>query len=393
MTPPIYLDHHATTPCDPRVVEAMLPYFTESFGNPSSTIHSLGRKAQAAVEEAREQVAALINAHPKEILFTSGATESNNLAILGLGRGYSGSKRRIVTTAIEHKAVLAPLQVLAQAGFEVVSLPVTHEGRVNWQQLEAAITDDTLLVSVQAANNEIGTLQPLAEIGALARTHGAFFHTDAAQAVGKIPVDVEQWDVDLLSLSAHKLYGPKGVGALYVRGGAQAAPLTPLVLGGGQEAGLRSGTYNVPGIVGLGVACSLCQASLEQEQLRLAALRDRFEGLLMAGIEGFSRNGDLTQRLPYNSSFTIPGVDSETLLVNLPDLLLSTGSACNSGAIEPSPVLLALGMTRQDAYCSLRVGLGRWTTETEIEQAATQIGEAVRRIRALTSAPPALSAS
>ena len=364
----IYLDHHATTPCDPKVLEAMLPFFTELHANPSSP-HSAGVRAKAAVEHAREQVASLIGAYPAEIVFTSGATESDNLAILGVAQalGSRTGRRRLVTTRLEHKAVLEPFGRLEQEGFDVQYLPVHASGRVMLEAAAEMITEETLLVSVQAANNEIGTIQPLAELAALAREQGTIFHCDAAQAVGKIPLDVDALDIDLLSLSAHKLYGPKGVGALYIRGGVRSLPLSPLWVGGGQEQGLRSGTLNVPGIVGLGAACALCKEELLGESTRLAGLRDGFEAALIERIPGLQRNGDLDNRLPFNSSLTFPKVDAETLLVNVPELVLSTGSACTSGALEPSYVLGAIGLSREAAYRTLRVGIGRSTTQSELD--------------------------
>ena len=366
----IYLDHHATTPCDPRVVEAMLPFFTELHANPSSA-HPAGVRAKAAVEHAREQVASLIGAYPAEIVFTSGATESDNLAILGVAQalGSRTGRWRLITTRLEHKAVLEPFRRLEQEGFDVQYLPVHASGRVMLEAAAETITEETLLVSVQAANNEIGTIQPIAELAALARERGAIFHCDAAQAVGKIPLDVDALDVDLLSLSAHKLYGPKGVGALYIRGGVRSLPLSPLWVGGGQEHGLRSGTLNVPGIVGLGAACALCEEEMLEESLHLTGLRDGLEAALMERIPGLRRNGDLNNRLPFSSSLTFPEVDAETLLVNVPELVLSTGSACTSGALEPSYVLEAIGLSREAAYRTLRVGLGRSTNQTELDTA------------------------
>lgn len=376
----IYLDYHATTPCDPRVVEAMLPYFTEQFANPSSATHRPGRTAAKAVEQARRQVAELIGAEPMEIIFTSGATESNNLAILGLARHPNNKQRKIVTTAIEHKAVLSPGKHLEKLGFDLVVLPVDAVGRVDQAAAREAIDENTLIVSIQAANNEIGTIQDIPFFAQLAHEHGAYFHTDAAQAVGKIPVDVAQWEVDLLSISAHKLYGPKGVGALFVRGGPYALPLEPLVYGGGQESDVRPGTMNVPGIVGLGAACALCQAEMTEESPRVTALRDQFEALLLAQIPNLHRNGDLEHRLPGNCSLTFPGVDAEALIANLPELSLSAGSACTSGTPAPSHVLLAIGLSRQEAQQTVRVGLGRYTTEEEITMTSQLIGKAVKRI-------------
>ena len=300
----IYLDNHATTPCDPVVVDTMLPYFMKMFGNPSSSLHPMGRKAAEAVKNAKTQVAGLIGSSPAEIIFTSGATESNNLAILGLVRGLAShtNRKRIITTKLEHKAVLEPCQELAKQGYELVYLPVDECGRVDLEVAETLITEDTLIVSVQAASNEIGTIQPISALAELVHNKGAIFHTDAAQAVGKIPVDVSEWNVDLLSISAHKLYGPKGVGALYIQGGTKGLPIQPLWLGGGQEAGIRSGTVNVPGAVGLGKACELCEQLLPEEQQRIQVLRDQLEQDIFKAVPDVRRNGDLANRLPNNSS-------------------------------------------------------------------------------------------
>lgn len=374
----IYFDYHATTPCDPRVVEAMLPYFTQEFGNPSSGLHRLGRRAARAVDTAREQVAALIGATPDEIVFTSGATESNNLVIHGLAH-QRAERRRIVTTAIEHKAVREPCRALEAQGFDVVVLPVGRDGTVDLQAAEEAISHDTLLVSVQLANNEIGTIQPLRAIAELAEKRGALVHTDAAQAVGKIPVDIDALGVDFLSISGHKLYGPKGIGALFVKSGLRRR-LVPLVQGGGQEADLRPGTLNVPGIVGLGEACAVCANEMHDEAMRVASLRDRLETHLTTAIPGLQINGNFANRLPGNSSLTFPAVEADALIANLPGLALSTGSACTSGAIEPSHVLTAIGLSREAADATVRIGLGRFTTSEEIAAAARMIPEAWMRL-------------
>ena len=381
----IYLDHHATTPCDPRVLKAMLPYFTDVYANPSSA-HPSGVRAKTAVESARKQVAGLIGAYPAEVVFTSGATESDNLAILGVAQalGSRTGRRRLITTRLEHKAVLEPFQRLEREGFDVQYLPVHASGRVMLEAAAEIITEETFLVSVQTANNEIGTIQPVAELAALAREQGAILHCDAAQAVGKIPLDVDALDVDLLSLSAHKLYGPKGVGALYIRGGVRSLPLSPLWVGGGQEQGLRSGTLNVPGIVGLGAACALCEEELLGESTRLAGLRDGFEAALIERVPGLQRNGDLDNRLPFNSSLTFPKVDAETLLINVPELVLSTGSACTSGALEPSYVLEAIGLSREAAYRTLRVGFGRSTTQSQLDMAVQLFAKAYESLVSVT---------
>lgn len=381
----IYLDYHATTPCDPRVVQVMLPYFSEVFDNPSSTMHAAGQQAAAAVERAREQVAALIGARRGEFVFTSGATESNNLAIAGIARAAGSKRRRIVMTAIEHKSVLVLGLELSRQGFDVIVLPVDGEGRVSIEAAREAINNDTLLVSVQAASNEVGTIQRIAEIAELAHERGALMHTDAAQAVGKISVNIEKWGVDFLSLSAHKLYGPKGVGALYVKGGPRRQPIAPLVYGGGQEWELRSGTLNVPGIVGLGEATRLCQESFVAECHQVAGLRDQLEQKLFRAILGLKLNGALNNRLPNNSSLTFPGVDAEALIANLPGLVLSTGSACTSGAPEPSHVLVALGLSRDEAYSTLRVGLGRFTTQADVDCASEAIVGAYKRLMDLAA--------
>lgn len=370
-TTPIYLDYHATTPCDPRVVTMMLPYFTDGFGNPSSTTHRVGQRAAQAIEAARAQVAELLGAFANEIFFTSGATESNNLAIFGLAHGQPApDRRRIVTTQIEHKAILAPYKELQKQGYEVVYLPVDETGLVDLAAARQLINAQTLLVSVHAANNEIGTLQPIAALAEIAHEQGAWMHTDAAQAVGKIPIDVAAWGVDLLSLSGHKLYGPKGIGALFVSGGINGVPLKPLLFGGGQEKELRPGTQNVPAIVGLGEACAICHSDLENESVRIAQLRDLLEQSLTTQIPQLQRHGSLAQRLPGNSSLTFPGVDAEALMTHCPELALSTGSACTSGALEPSHVLTAIGLSRELAYSTIRFGLGRFTTADEINSTA-----------------------
>ncbi len=377
----IYLDYHATTPCDPRVIAAMLPYFGQHFANPASVDHVAGRSAAAAVAAARAQIANLINARPREIIFTSGATESNNLAILGVADGLVENSRRIVTTATEHKAVLEPCARLAQNGFDVVILPVDERGVVSLDAARTAINDDTCLVSIHAANNEVGTLQPIAEIAEIAHRHGALMHTDAAQAVGKVPVNVDVWDVDLLSLSGHKLYGPKGVGALYIRDGARNHRVMPRTFGGGQEWEIRPGTLNVPGIVGLGAACEIAAVERASEALRIAALRDLLEDLLRERVCELRINGNRDGRLPGNSSIVFSEVDAHTLLANLPGLALSTGSACTSGAIEPSHVLQAMGLSRDAAGATVRFGLGRYTTDEDVRSAVSQITSSLMAIR------------
>jgi len=378
----IYLDNHATTPCDARVVEVILPFFSETFGNPSSTIHAEGRKAADAIEIARSQVAKLINARPKEIVFTSGATESNNIALQGLIHHSKGERKKIVTTKIEHKTIINQCKALERLGYEIKFLPVNKFGEIIFDQAEKLIDENILVVSVQTASNEIGTIQHIKSLAKIAHNNGAYFHTDAAQAVGKISVDVQNWDVDLLSISAHKFYGPKGVGALYIKGGAHSIPLSPLVYGGEQEFNLRSGTLNVPGIVGIGKACELCTRELEKDYHHLSSLRDYLEKELIDQVE-IRVNGSLNNRLPNNSSLTFPGLDTEALIVNMPDLAISTGSACSSGALEPSHVLQAIGMSREEADSTLRIGLGRFNTLSQINQSIEIIIAAVQMIKGI----------
>ena len=377
---PIYLDYHATTPVDPRVLEAMLPFFTETFGNPASRNHKFGWAAATAVENARKQVAKLINASVKEIVFTSSASESNNLAIKGLAH-CRGDRDHIVTMATEHKAVLNSAQRLAQEGFRVTYARVRPDGLVDLEDLKQAITDRTLLVSIMAANNEIGVLQPLEEIGRLCHERGVLLHTDAAQATGKIPLDVEAMQIDLLSIAGHKMYAPKGVGALYVRRRGTPVDLVPTMDGGGHEGGLRSGTLNVPGIVGLGKACEICRQEMPEESRRLAGLRDRLKDGLLAALDGIHINGSLEHRLPNNLSVSFPGIDLATLMAALSDIALSSGSACTSGTPEPSYVLQALGVSEEVANTPLRFGLGRYTTEEEIDYCLGRVVEVVKRLR------------
>ncbi len=376
----IYLDHHATTPVDRRVLDAMLPFFSERFGNAASRQHRFGWEANDAVERARKQVAALIGSSTKEIVFTSGATEANNLAIKGTAEAARAKGDHIVTLATEHKAVLDPCKRLEERGWRVTVLPVQRDGLVDLSELENAVTDRTALVSVMAAHNEIGVLQPIREIAAVAHAKGALVHTDAVQAVGKVPVDVEDLGVDLLSMTAHKIYGPKGVGALFVR---RRLPvnLMPQIDGGGQERGLRSGTLNVPGIVGLGAAADIARAEMAVEAKRLAALRDRLLERLRAVVDGVMVNGSLDTRLPGNLNVSFPRVDGEALLVSLEGVAVSSGAACT--AAEPSHALLALGLPKDRALASLRFGLGRWTTEAEIDQAGQLVGEVVAQLRGM----------
>jgi cysteine desulfurase len=379
---PIYLDYQATTPVDPRVLDAMLPWFTEKFGNPHSVTHSYGREAEAAVEAARAELAALIGAEPREIVFTSGATESNNLAIKGAARFHRAlGKDHIVTLATEHKCVLESAKAMAGEGCRLTVLPVDAKGLVDLAALAAAIDERTAVVSVMAANNEIGVLQPIAEIGALCRARGVLFHCDAAQAVGKVPVDVEAMQIDLLSISGHKLYGPKGIGALYVRRRPRAR-LTPLFDGGGQERALRSGTVPAPLCVGLGAAARIARSEMAAEGERLLGLRRRFLAGIKARLPEAVLNGDPERRLPGNLNFSFPGVPALELMAACPGLALSTGSACTAAAVEPSYVLRALGVPEALAAASIRIGLGRYTTDAEVDFAVDALASAVRRLAA-----------
>jgi len=382
--PAIYLDHHATTPVDPRVLDAMLPYFTQDFGNAASSSHPFGWRAEAAVDDARERIAVALGAQPREIIFTSGATESDNLAILGAAEAGEGD--HIVTVATEHLAVLDPCRHLAARGFDVTVLGVDAEGLVDVDEVEAALTDRTTLVTVMAANNEIGVLQPISEIGKLCRERGVLFHSDAAQAVGRLALDVDAIPVDLLSVSAHKLYGPKGVGALFVRSRRPRARIAPRLYGGGHERGLRSGTLPVPLIVGMARAIELCLEEREAEVGRLGELRERLWKRISAEVRGVRLNGHPTRRLSGNLNVAFEGVDGERLLLALPDIGVSSGSACSSAKPEPSHVLTALGLEPTLVKASLRFGLGRGTTAEEVDRAANRIGEEVRAQRDRRSA-------
>jgi cysteine desulfurase len=377
----VYFDAHATTPCDPRVVEAMLPYFTARFGNASSAQHPFGWAAREAVERARGQVAALIGARPRDVVFTSGATESNNLAIHGAVRALRDRGRHVVTVATEHTAVLDVCAALEADGWAITRLGVDGGGLVSPEAVAAAIRPDTVLVSVMAANNEIGVLQPIAAIGAIARARGVAFHTDAAQAAGKVPLDVEAIGADLLSFTAHKLYGPKGIGALYVRRRGPVADLPPLHHGGGHERGMRSGTLNVPGIVGFGAACEIARASMAGDDVTLGGLRDRLFEALQARIPGLHLNGARTPRLAHNLNVRIDGVNGRELLMGLSDLSLSSGAACCTASAEPSHVLKALGLTDEAARASLRFGLVRGTTRADVDAAAAAVASVVEALR------------
>lgn len=381
---PIYMDNHATTPVDPSVLEAMLPFFKENFGNPASRNHRFGWEAEAAVEAARRQVAQLVNASPREIVFTSGATESDNLAIKGVARKYRERGNHLVTLPTEHKAVLDSLKQLEKEGFQATHVPVRPEGLVDLNDLKNAISDKTILVSIMAANNEIGVLQPLAEIGELCHERGILFHTDAAQAAGKIPLDVKAMNIDLLSIAGHKMYGPKGVGALYVRRQDPRVELAPLFDGGGQEGDMRSGTLNVPGIVGLGKACELCLQAMPTESQRLRTLRDRLKDGIFAKLEGVHVNGSLQHRLPHNLSMSFAGIELESLMMSLSDVALSSGSACTSATPEPSYVLRALGVRDDLAHSVIRFGLGRFNTEEEVDHVVARLVEAVNHLRELS---------
>ncbi len=378
---PIYLDNHATTPVDPRVLEAMLPYFSENFGNAASRNHNFGWTAAAAVDTARKQVAKLINATAKEIVFTSGASESDNLALKGVAHRYRERGDHIITAATEHKAVLDSAARLEREGFRVTFARLRPDGLVDLGDLKRAITEKTVLVSLMAANNEIGVLQPLEEIGRMCRERGVLFHTDAAQAAGKVPIDVEAMQIDLLSIAGHKMYAPKGVGVLYVRRRGAGVDLEPIIDGGGHEGGLRSGTLNVPGIVGLGKACEICRQEMTEESRRLAGLRDRLKDGLLARLEGIHINGSLEHRLPNNLSVSFPGVDPPTLMAAMSDIALSSGSACTSEKPEPSYVLQALGVPAEIAGTPLRFGLGRFTTQEEIDYCLNRVVETIKKLR------------
>jgi cysteine desulfurase len=380
---PIYLDYQATTPTDPRVLEAMLPYFTEIFGNPHSRNHRFGWDAEEAVEKARRQIAQIIGANEKEIIFTSGATESNNLAIKGVARFYKDQKRHIITCVTEHKCVLDSCRHLELEGFRVTYLPVQHNGLIDLDRLRAAICDDTVLVSIMAVNNEIGVIQPLAEIGRICRERKVFFHTDAAQAVGKIPLDVEAMKIDLMSISGHKIYGPKGIGALFVRRRPRVR-LEALMSGGGQERGMRSGTLATPLCVGLGEACRIAAAEMGAEAERLRALRTRFFDKITAELPEVFVNGDMEHRVPGNLNMSFAYVEGEGLMMGIKDLAVSSGSACTSASLEPSYVLRALGVEEELAHTSLRIGFGRFTTEAEVDHAVSRIVGEVRRLRAMS---------
>jgi cysteine desulfurase len=383
MKTPIYMDNHATTAVDERVLEAMLPFFSEKYGNAASRSHAFGWESEAAVDSARQQVVKLLHASsPREIVFTSGATESDNLAIKGIAAAYRDKGDHIVTCVTEHKAVLDSCKAVEKQGGRVTYVPVDSHGLIDLDQLRDALTDRTILISIMAANNEIGTIQPLKEIGRLARDKGILFHSDAVQAVGKVPIDVEDMNIDLLSLTAHKMYGPKGVGALYVRGAKPRVRLSALIDGGGHERGMRSGTLNVPGIVGLGKACEIARAEMITEGDRVAALRERLRSGIASRLEDVYVNGHPTRRLPGNLNMSFAYVAGESLMMALKDVAVSTGSACTSASLEPSHVLRAIGVSEELAHSALRFGLGRFNTAEEVDYTVGRIVDEVGRLRA-----------
>lgn len=381
---PIYLDNSATTPCDPRVLEAMLPYFTERFGNAASRSHPFGWVAEEAVDYAREQVARLIGADPKEIIFTSGATESNNLALKGVFEMYSTKGNHIITITTEHKAILDTCKHLEKLGAEVTYIPVNAQGEINLADLEAAITPKTILISVMYANNEIGVMHPVKEIAAIAKKHGVLFHSDATQAVGKVPIDVNSDGIHLMSFTAHKMYGPKGIGALYVRRKNPRVKVTAQMDGGGHERGMRSGTMNVPGIVGFGAACELCMKEMQEEAVRLARLRDKLESALVKMEETYV-NGNPAHRLPHITNLSFKYVEGEGLMMAFnKDIAVSSGSACTSASLEPSYVLKALGLGDDLAHSSIRFSMGRFTTEEQVDYTIQRLQDAVNKLRELS---------
>ena len=382
---PIYLDSHSTTPIDPRVLETMLPYFTEKFGNAASRNHAFGWEAEEAVEAARKQIARLIHADPKELVFTSGATESDNLALRGVVEMYREKGDHMITNSTEHRAVLDTAKALeSKRGVKVTYLHVDKSGIVSPDDVRNAITDKTILISIMLANNEIGSINPIREIGKIAKEKGILFHCDATQGVGKIPVDVQEMGIDLMSFTAHKMYGPKGVGALYVRKKAPRVRIAPMIDGGGHERGMRSGTLPVPLVVGFGKACELCEQEMTGEARRLAAMRDRLEAGIMNGLDEVYLNGHPTQRLPHNLNVSFAYVEGESLLMGLKEIALSSGSACTSATLEPSYVLRALGVGSDLAHSSIRFGLGRFTTDDEVDYTIKRIIETVTRLREMS---------
>ena len=381
---PIYMDNHATTPMDPRVLEEMLPYFTDKFGNAASRNHSFGWAAEEGTETARERIAKLVGATTKEIIFTSGATESDNLAIKGVAEMYREKGNHIITAVTEHKAVLDTCKRLEKYGYRVTYLPVQKDGLIDLDDLKRAMDDKTILVSIMFANNEIGVLQPVAEIGKLCHERGVIFHTDATQAIGKVPVDVIKQNIDLASISGHKMYGPKGVGALYVRRKNPRVQISAIIDGGGHERGMRSGTLNVPGIVGLGKACAIALEDMPQESCRLAGLRNRLRDRIMGRLDETFINGSMEHRLPGNLNISFAYVEGESLLMGINDVAVSSGSACTSATLEPSYVLKALGTGDDLAHSSIRFGIGRFNTEAEVDYVADRVIETVERLRELS---------
>lgn len=381
---PIYFDNHATTPVDPRVLEEMLPYFTEKFGNSASRNHPFGWEAEKAVDLARARVARIVNADPKEIIFTSGATEADNLALKGVVEMYREKGDHIITSTVEHRAILDTTKRLEKQGVKVTYVPVDSEGRVDPEGVRKAITDRTILISIMLANNEIGTINPVAEIGKIAKEQGILFHCDATQGVGKIPVDVKAMGIDLMSFSAHKIYGPKGIGALYVRRRNPRVRLAPMVDGGGHERGMRSGTLPVPLIVGFGKACELCETLMVEETARLSSLRDRLKDGILKDLDEVYLNGHPTDRLPHSLNLSFAYVEGESVLMGLNDIALSSGSACTSATLEPSYVLRALGVGSDLAHSSLRFGLGRFNTEEEVDYVIKKVIETINRLREMS---------
>ena len=384
MKTPIYLDNHATTRMDPRVLDAMMPYFTEYFGNAASRNHEFGWVAEQAVDKARKQIADLIGTTPREIIFTSGATESNNLAIKGVAEMYDEKGNHIITAATEHKAVLDTCKKLEKNGCRVTYLPLKGDGLIDLEMLKESFTDKTILVSIMYANNEIGVIQPIAEIGKMCRERGVLFHTDGVQAIGKVPVNVNTDNIDIMSITAHKLYGPKGVGALYVRRKSPRVQITAQMDGGGHERGMRSGTLNVPGIVGLGEACAIAHREMPEEMTRLRGLRDRLKNKLEAGLDEVFINGSMEHRLPHNLNMSFLYVEGESLLMGINDVAVSSGSACTSATLEPSYVLKALGLGDDLAHSSIRFGIGRFNTEEEIDYVADKLIDVVSKLRELS---------
>ncbi len=380
---PIFLDYQSTTPCDPRVVEAMIPWFTEKFGNPHTRSHSFGWESEEATEVAREHVASVIGANPKEIIFTSGATESNNMATKGLAHFYKDKRNHIITLQTEHKCVLDSCRHLEQEGFKVTYLPVQKNGLIDLEALKAAMTEKTLLVSVMAVNNEIGVIQPIKEIGAMCRENGTFFHTDAAQAFGKIPLDVEEMNIDLMSISAHKIYGPKGVGALFVRRRPRVR-LVPLMSGGGQERGFRSGTLPTPNVVGFGEAARIAKLEMDKDYVHVKALSDKFMTAIHDNVKDIFLNGDREMRYPGCINLSFAYIEGESMIMSIKDLAVSSGSACTSASLEPSYVLRAIGVGEDLAHTSIRFGIGRFTTEEEIDRAIEIVSGSIDKLREMS---------